>query len=53
MEQKLLDPVAETLDARSQHEIPPDLIVAMFDGMGGLTSLDSSRWMGKVRAWRG
>ncbi|MFK0026598.1 SMI1/KNR4 family protein [Streptomyces sp. NPDC090798] len=40
---KLLGSVAETLDARSQYGMPSDLIVAMFDGMGGLVVLDSSR----------
>ncbi|MEN3541136.1 SMI1/KNR4 family protein [Microbispora sp. ZYX-F-249] len=40
---KLLGSVAETLDARSQYGMPSDLIVVMFDGMGGLVVLDSSR----------
>ncbi|GAA4976336.1 hypothetical protein GCM10023257_11700 [Streptomyces hyderabadensis] len=35
--------VAEILDARSLYGIPSDLIVAMFDGMGGLVVLDSSK----------
>ncbi|AZM46617.1 hypothetical protein DMB38_13070 [Streptomyces sp. WAC 06738] len=43
MGQKLLGSVAETLDARSQYGMPSDLIVAMFDGMGGLVVLDSSQ----------
>ncbi|WP_329545888.1 SMI1/KNR4 family protein [Streptomyces sp. NBC_01356] len=41
--QKLLGSVTETLDARSQYGMPSGLIVAMFDGMGGLIVLDSSR----------
>lgn len=40
---KLLGSVTETLDARSQYGMPSDLIVVMFDGMGGLIVLDSSR----------
>ncbi|MCZ7416996.1 MULTISPECIES: SMI1/KNR4 family protein [unclassified Streptomyces] len=43
MGQKLLGSVAETLDARSQYGMPSDLIVVMFDGMGGLVVLDSSQ----------
>jgi hypothetical protein len=43
MGQRLLGSVTETLDARSQYGMPPDLIVIMFDGMGGLVVLDSSR----------
>ncbi|MBY8881582.1 SMI1/KNR4 family protein [Actinacidiphila acidipaludis] len=42
MGSKLLGSVAETLDARSQYGMPSDLIVVMFDGMGGLIVLDSS-----------
>ncbi|MEW2188234.1 SMI1/KNR4 family protein [Streptomyces cellulosae] len=38
----LLGSVAETLDARNQYGMPPNLIVVMFDGMGGLVALDSS-----------
>lgn len=41
--QKLLGSVKETLDARSQYGMPSDLIVVMFDGMGGLVVLDSSQ----------
>ncbi|MEV5100234.1 SMI1/KNR4 family protein [Streptomyces rochei] len=41
--QKLLGSVVETLDARSRYGMPFDLIVAMFDGMGGLVVLDSSQ----------
>ncbi|GGZ89809.1 MULTISPECIES: SMI1/KNR4 family protein [Streptomyces] len=41
--QKLLGSVVETLDARSRYGMPSDLIVAMFDGMGGLVVLDSSQ----------
>jgi hypothetical protein len=40
---KLLGSVAETLDARSRYGMPSDLIVVMFDGMGDLVVLDSSR----------
>ncbi|QOV35925.1 SMI1/KNR4 family protein [Streptomyces ferrugineus] len=43
MGQKLLGSVAETLDARSQYGMPSDLIVTMFDGMGGLVVLDASQ----------
>jgi hypothetical protein len=43
MGQKLLGSVAETLDAHSQYGMPSDLIVVMFDGMGGLIVLDSSQ----------
>ncbi|MBT2545075.1 SMI1/KNR4 family protein [Streptomyces sp. ISL-44] len=43
MGEKFLGSVAETLDARSQYAMPSDLIVAMFDGMGGLVVLDASR----------
>ncbi|WP_437019677.1 SMI1/KNR4 family protein [Streptomyces sp. enrichment culture] len=43
MGQALLGSVAETLDARSQYGMPSDLIVVMFDGMGGLIVLDSSQ----------
>ncbi|WP_344462358.1 SMI1/KNR4 family protein [Kitasatospora kazusensis] len=43
MGQKLLGSVAETLDACSQYGMPSDLIVVMFDGMGGLIVLDSSQ----------
>ncbi|MET8209568.1 SMI1/KNR4 family protein [Streptomyces sp. NPDC005373] len=43
MGQKLLGSVTETLDARSQYGMPSDLIVAMFDGMGGLIVLDASQ----------
>lgn len=43
MGQKLLGSVTETQEARSQYGMPPDLIVVMFDGMGGLIVLDSSR----------
>ncbi|UUS32420.1 MULTISPECIES: SMI1/KNR4 family protein [Streptomyces] len=39
---KLLGSVAETLDARSKYGMPSDLIVVMFDGMGGLVVLDPS-----------
>ncbi|MFD9944943.1 SMI1/KNR4 family protein [Nonomuraea sp. NPDC059023] len=39
---KLLGSVAETIDTRSQYGLPSDLIVVMFDGMGGLVVLDSS-----------
>ncbi|KOV76104.1 hypothetical protein ADL01_16820 [Streptomyces sp. NRRL WC-3618] len=43
MGQKLLGSVTETLDAHSQYGMPSDLIVVMFDGMGGLIVLDSSQ----------
>lgn len=43
MGQKLLGSVTETLDARSQYGMSPDLIVVMFDEMGGLIVLDSSQ----------
>jgi hypothetical protein len=43
MGKKLLGSVTETLDARSQYGMPSDLIVTMFDGMGGLVVLDSSQ----------
>ncbi|MEU0070846.1 SMI1/KNR4 family protein [Streptomyces sp. NPDC006332] len=43
MGQKLLGSVTETQDARSQYGMPSDLIVVMFDGMGGLIVLDSSQ----------
>jgi len=43
MGQKLLGSVAETQDAYSQYGMPSDLIVVMFDGMGGLIVLDSSQ----------
>jgi hypothetical protein len=43
MGQKLLGSVTETLDARNQYGMPSDLIVVMFDGMGGLVVLDSSK----------
>jgi hypothetical protein len=43
MGQRLLGSVAETLNARTQYGMPSELIVVMFDGMGGLIVLDSSR----------
>lgn len=43
MGQKILGSVAETLGARNQYGLPLDLIVAMFDGMGGLIVLDASQ----------
>ncbi|MFD5325422.1 SMI1/KNR4 family protein [Streptomyces sp. NPDC127092] len=43
MGSKLLGSVAETLDARRRYGMPSDLIAVMFDGMGGLVVLDSSR----------
>ncbi|MET8566244.1 SMI1/KNR4 family protein [Streptomyces flaveolus] len=43
MGQKLLGSVTETLDARDRFGMSSDLIVAMFDGMGGLIVLDSSQ----------
>jgi hypothetical protein len=43
MGQKLLGSVTETLHAHSQYGMPSDLIVVMFDGMGGLIVLDSSQ----------
>ena len=39
---KLLGSVAETLDARGQYSLPSNLIVVMFDGMGGLVVLDAA-----------
>ncbi|MFC3488374.1 SMI1/KNR4 family protein [Amycolatopsis roodepoortensis] len=39
----LLGSVAETLDMRRDHGLAPELIVVMFDGMGGAVVLDSSR----------
>jgi hypothetical protein len=42
MGRTLLGSVHETLDAR-RFALPADLIVVMFDGMGGLVVLDSSR----------
>ncbi|WP_231158364.1 SMI1/KNR4 family protein [Streptomyces sp. CNZ748] len=42
MGSELLGSVAETLDARNQYGMPHNLIVIMFDGMGGLVALDSS-----------
>lgn len=43
MGEKLMGSVAESLDARSQFGMPADLIVVMFDGMGGLVVLDASQ----------
>jgi hypothetical protein len=43
MGQRLLGSVTETLDARSQYNLPENCIVLMFDGMGGLIVLDASR----------
>ncbi|MFD7237045.1 SMI1/KNR4 family protein [Streptomyces syringium] len=43
MGEKVLGSAAETLDARNQYGLPSDLIVAMFDGMGGLIVLDASQ----------
>lgn len=43
MGNRILGSVVETLDARRQYGMPFDLIVVMFDGMGGLVVLDSSR----------
>lgn len=43
MGQKLLGSVSETLDARTRFGMPDELIVVMFDGMGGLIALDSSQ----------
>ncbi|MGW2521836.1 SMI1/KNR4 family protein [Streptomyces sp. NPDC001617] len=43
MGQQLLGSVTETLDARSRYGMPSDLIVVMFDGMGGLVVLEASR----------
>ncbi|MEV4332915.1 SMI1/KNR4 family protein [Streptomyces sp. NPDC049597] len=43
MGRRLLGSVTETLDARSRYGMPSDLIVVMFDGMGGLVVLDSSQ----------
>lgn len=40
---KLLGSVSVTLGLRRDHGMPPALIVAMFDGMGGAAVLDSSR----------
>ncbi|ANN19211.1 hypothetical protein SD37_28735 [Amycolatopsis orientalis] len=40
---KLLGSVSVTLDMRRDHGMPPELIVVMFDGMGGAVVLDSSR----------
>lgn len=42
MGRTLLGSVHETLDAR-RYGLPADLIVVMFDGMGGLVVLDASR----------
>ncbi|WP_405055940.1 SMI1/KNR4 family protein [Kribbella sp. NBC_01505] len=42
MGSSLLGSVAETLDARGQYGLPSELIVVMFDGMGGLIVLDSA-----------
>jgi hypothetical protein len=47
MGEKLLGSVAETLDARTGYGMPSDLVVVMFDGMGGLVVLDASRADGK------
>ncbi|GAA2655324.1 SMI1/KNR4 family protein [Paractinoplanes durhamensis] len=41
--QKLLGSVTETMDARGQYGMPFELIVVMFDGMGGLVVLDASK----------
>ncbi|WP_261570967.1 SMI1/KNR4 family protein [Frankia gtarii] len=41
--QVLLGSVAATLDARRCYSLPDHLVVTMFDGMGGLIVLDSSR----------
>ena len=38
--QQLLGSVSETLDARARAGLPPNLVVIMFDGMGGLIVLD-------------
>lgn len=43
MGQQVLGSVAETLEARGKYGMPHDLIVVMFDGMGGLIVLDSSQ----------
>jgi antitoxin YobK len=40
MGETLLGSVIETLDARRQYGLPSELIVVMFDGMGGLIVLD-------------
>ncbi|MFD5245383.1 SMI1/KNR4 family protein [Amycolatopsis sp. NPDC058340] len=40
---RLLGSVDETLEMRRNHRLPPELIVVMFDGMGGTIVLDSSR----------
>ncbi|RSM76166.1 hypothetical protein DL991_23295 [Amycolatopsis sp. WAC 01375] len=40
---ELLGSAVETLSARDQYGMPADLIVVMFDGMGGLVVLDSSQ----------
>jgi hypothetical protein len=38
----LLGTVAETLEARQDLDLPQDLLIIQFDGMGGLVSLDVS-----------
>ncbi|MFE6611141.1 SMI1/KNR4 family protein [Amycolatopsis sp. NPDC057786] len=40
---RVLGSAAETLEMRRDHGLAPELIVVMFDGMGGAVVLDSSR----------
>ena len=42
LDDSLLGSPAETLDARTEYGMPSELVVVMFDGMGGLIVLDSS-----------
>lgn len=43
MGDRLLGSVSETLDARADYGLPPELIVVMYDGTGGMASLDVSQ----------
>lgn len=43
MGSKILGSPAESLEARARYGMPSDLIVVMFDGMGGLIVLDASQ----------
>lgn len=55
MGSQFLGSVKETLDARQRYGMPVELLAVMFDGMGGIVVLDSSRpgWDGEypVVAW--